>query len=145
MVADLRQKHPHMALSDAQDFVRSTPEGRTAWEEWKKLGVSADPASPMDAPLSGRPAPTHTTMFDSDMSGSRQNAGRDIRPAAPADDTPKFKSAAARVAADNFAFFVKVLHDASAKAGRPWTIDKCISILRACPASAQYFDAACGA
>jgi hypothetical protein len=139
MVADLREKHPHMALSDAQDFVRSTPEGKTAWEEWKKLGVPADPTQ---APISGKPAPRHETMWDSPASGSRQSAGRDVRPAAPADDTPRFKSAAAAVAESNFGFFVKILFDASARAGKPWSIEKCISTLRACPSAAQYFNAA---
>jgi hypothetical protein len=50
-----------------------------------------DGGDPMDAPVSGRPAPRHETMFDSPMSGSQQNAGRDVRPGPQPDSSVRFK------------------------------------------------------
>jgi hypothetical protein len=142
MVDDIRRRNPNMTQSSAMDFVRSTPEGKVAWEKYRELDVKADPKNPQDAPLSGRPEPSRAPQWRGEQTSSNLTPPRKFP---VADDTPKFKLAEAKVAEENFAFFTKVLFDASRKAGKPWSIDKCISTLRACPAAAQYFDAACGA
>jgi hypothetical protein len=87
LVEETLAKFPGMRRSDAMERVRSL--NPPAWENFKLM--MPDGGNPMDAPVSGRPAPTHQTMQDSPMSGSQQNAGRDVRPGPQPDDSVRFK------------------------------------------------------
>jgi hypothetical protein len=87
LVEETLAKFPQMTRSDAMERVRAlNPE---AWLKFKEM--MPDGGDPMDAPVSGKPAPRHETMFDSPMSGSQQNAGRDVRPGPQPSDAVRFK------------------------------------------------------
>jgi hypothetical protein len=141
MVAEVRRAQPSISELRAGDIVRSTKDGQEAWQEFLRLGVG----NPNDGELSGKPSPARISQQDSDMSGSRQSRGLGVKPAAPAPDDVKFKSAEAATALANFEFFTKVLFDASRKAGKPWSAEQCVDILKRCPSAKMYLDAACGA
>jgi hypothetical protein len=141
MVAEVRRAQPSISELRAGDIVRATKDGQAAWLEFLRLGVG----DPTTGAISGKPSPARISQVDSDMSGSRQSAGRDVKPAAPADDTVRYKSAEAQTALANFEFFTKVLFDASRRAGKNWSAEQCVSMLMKCPSARVYMDAACGA
>jgi hypothetical protein len=140
LVNQMRSKFPAMTLSDAMERTQSLyPE---AWRKYREMDVKANPADPNAAPLSGKPTPSRAPNWQGEQTSSELTPPRKFP---VADDTVRFKSAEAATAEANFAFFTKILYDASAKAGRPWSVEKCIATLRQCPAAAQYFDAAVAA
>jgi hypothetical protein len=140
LVSQMRSKFPAMTLSDAMERAQSLyPE---AWRKYREMDVKADPADPNAAPLSGKPTPSRAPLWQGPNTSSELTPPRKFP---VANDTVRFKSAAAQTAEANFAFFTKILYDASAKAGRPWSVEKCIATLRQCPAAAQYFNAAVAA
>jgi hypothetical protein len=131
MVDDVRSRNPSMSMMDAMDHVRSIkPEGEDAWLKFKTLGLANNP---MDGALSGRPARTHETLWDSPHSGSRQDAGVNVRPAAPADDTPRFKSAT-----DTWSDIVAEFRKSSG-----WDWARAVNVLKHHPASCSYYAAMC--
>jgi hypothetical protein len=88
LVDRARAKYPQMTLSEIYDLVRR--ENPEAWWSWK----SPAPGSPASGELSGRPnQPRGNNWTDSQTgsSGSNQRGGSDVRPAAPADDTVRYK------------------------------------------------------
>jgi hypothetical protein len=87
LVEETLTKFPQMTRSDAMSRVQAM--NPKAWENFKLM--MPDGGNPMDAPVSGRPAPAHETMWDSPASGSRQSAGRDVRPGPQPDDSVRFK------------------------------------------------------
>jgi hypothetical protein len=136
MVSDLRAKHPHMTLSDAQDFVMATPEGKVAWAKFKE---NFDGPDPQDAPISGKPQPDRPPDW-------QQYAVSDLTPPRKfpvADDTVRFKrDAEAAIAKSNLEFFAGVLVKASHKAGRPWSAMQAVEILKQCSSLDEYWRAA---
>jgi hypothetical protein len=76
LVEQTSAKFPNMSRSDVMERVRAM--NPAAWLRFKEM--MPDGGNPMDAPVSGKPAPRHETMWDSPASGSRQSAGRDVRP-----------------------------------------------------------------
>jgi hypothetical protein len=140
LVSQMRSKFPAMTLSDAMERTQSLyPE---AWRKYREMDVKAAPADPNAAPLSGRPTPSRAPLWQGPNTSSELTPPRKFP---VADDTVRYKSAAAATAEANFVFFTKILHDASGRAGKPWSVEKCIATLRQCPAAAQYFDAAVAA
>jgi hypothetical protein len=147
-VAEVRARFPNMSLSDVMTHVQSlypdawrkAKEVGPAWEQtFADLGVGA----PGDGEISGKPSPSRAPLWEGEQTSSHLTPPPVPEQMSP--PTPRYKSAAAQTAEANFAFFTKILFDASARAGRPWSVEKCIATLRACPAANQYFVTACGA
>jgi hypothetical protein len=137
-VRDMRARFPNMSESDALDHACSLYPDE--WKKFKELGLDADP---QDGAISGRPDPSRAPIWQGEQTSSNLTPPPRVEQMEP--PNPKFKSAEAEAALANFEFFTKVLFDASRKAGKPWSADQCVNILRQCPAAKIYLDAACGA
>jgi hypothetical protein len=94
LVEETLAKFPQMSRSDAMARVQAM--NPAAWRKFKEMMPAG--GNPMDAPVSGKPAPRHETMFDSPMSGSQQNAGVDVRPGPQPSDAVRFKREARAIA-----------------------------------------------
>ena len=118
-------RFPNMSRSDAMSRVQAM--NPAAWLRFKEM--MPDGGNPMDAPVSGKPAPRHETMQDSDFSGSRQNAGRDVRPGPQPSDAVRFKSsdAESKCVAAIADVFKSIAADASLSDGEKLKfLDECI-------------------
>jgi hypothetical protein len=138
MVAQVRRADPSISELRAGDIVRRSKEGQEAWAAFMRNFRGPDPRA---AEISGKPQPARTADWD-------QHARSDLTPPRKfpvANDAVRFKSAEAQTALANFEFFTKVLFDASAKAGKNWSAEQCVSMLMKCPSARVYMVAACGA